>query len=319
MKQFFIRIGLTFSVLLLCLSAAAAMPSQLVPGGSTVGLQLKTGGVLVVEAGDDSAAPLRQGDRIVKVNGQKTATATDLQQLLSKADGDVTLTVEREGKTLEFLAQPSQTADGPKLGVAVRDSVAGIGTVTYYDPESGAFGALGHGVNDPGTMNLLKSDGGDVLATRVVSVKKGQAGAPGQLEGAAISMNPIGSVEKNTSHGVFGLIFSPGKSPMLPVAKNGEAETGPAQILSNVSGTQVQEFDVEILRIYPTEKETGRNLLLRVTDPELLETTGGIVQGMSGSPILQNGKLIGAVTHVLVNDPTTGYGIFIENMLDAAA
>ena len=167
--------------------------------------------------------------------------------------------------------------------------------------------------------NLLPLEAGTALEAEVVSVKKGRAGAPGQLQGAFQKDAVLGELEKNTRCGVFGTAAAGWSGIPLPVAETPEIHTGTAAILSNISGTEVREYSVEILKLYPGEKACGRNLLLHVTDPALLEATGGIVQGMSGSPIIQDGRLIGAVTHVLVNDPTTGYGIFIQNMLDAAA
>ena len=197
--------------------------------------------------------------------------------------------------------------------------------MTYYDPDSGDFAALGHGVNDA-SGNCLSMESGQVFPATVVSVKKGTAGTPGQLMGTVTDTKALGALTKNTPSGIYAQSLSPEKqlSPVrpaaepLPVAAKNEIKTGPATIRSTVSGTDTREYSVEIVKIYATGSRTGRNMLIRITDPALLSATGGIVQGMSGSPIIQNGKLIGAVTHVLVNDPTTGYGIFIENMLDAA-
>jgi stage IV sporulation protein B len=180
------------------------------------------------------------------------------------------------------------------------------------------FGALGHGVND-GKGALLQMRSGSVYDANVVSVKKGCPGQPGQLRGAVTARAALGRLEKNTARGVFGHMDLPEAKDAIPVAKAGTVKTGHAVIRSTVQGNFVREYSVEILRIYADKRADGRNFLLRVTDPALLEATGGIVQGMSGSPIIQDGKLVGAITHVLVNDPTTGYGIFIENMLDTAA
>ena len=204
------------------------------------------------------------------------------------------------------------------MGVYLRQGTTGIGTVTYYRPESGEFGALGHGVNTQ-NGNLLQMTQGSVYGARVAAVKKGTAGTPGQLIGQLTDSEPLGTIAKNTEQGIFGQVSSGVFTEPLPVASESEIHTGPATIRSTVEGNTLREYSVEILKVYSGSRDKGRNLLLKVTDPDLLATTGGIVQGMSGSPIIQDGKLIGAVTHVLVNDPTTGYGIFIENMLDAAA
>ncbi|MBQ7916177.1 MAG: SpoIVB peptidase, partial [Firmicutes bacterium] len=208
--------------------------------------------------------------------------------------------------------------DVSTLNMAGIWGVTGVGTVTWYDPQTGRFGALGHGVNEQ-SGSLINMRQGRVYDAAVTAVRAGRSGTPGQLLGAVCSKDPIGQLAKNTNQGVFGTIDLAAQSQALPVAEPEQVHTGAATIRSTVAGDEVQEYSVEILKVYPSSGSSGRNMLVKVTDPDLLEVTGGIVQGMSGSPIIQDGKLIGAVTHVLVNDPTTGYGIFIENMLDAAA
>jgi stage IV sporulation protein B len=200
----------------------------------------------------------------------------------------------------------------------LRQGINGIGTVTWYDPETKQFGTLGHGVND-GSGKLLSISEGWVYKAKVSTVKKGQVGQPGQLYGTMQSPEPVGELKSNTQQGVFGVSGEGWEGARVSTASAGEIHTGDAVIRSAVSGEGVREYSVKILKIYPKSRSGGRNLLLKVTDPELLSITGGIVQGMSGSPIMQDGKLVGAVTHVLVNDPTMGYGIFIDNMLNAAA
>ena len=199
--------------------------------------------------------------------------------------------------------------------------MAGIGTLTYCDPASGAFGALGHGVNDVDTSLLLPLESGGLMYAQVADVKKGLSGEPGELHGTFEVSRELGTLSANTKSGIFGCLTDPamtqGLSP-VPVAAKQDLKEGNATILSNISGDRVEEYQVEIVQLYSLKDDDTRDMMLKVTDPRLLEITGGIVQGMSGSPIIQNGKLVGAVTHVLVNDPTRGYGIFIENMLDAA-
>ena len=263
------------------------------------------------------AAGLLAGDVIQKIDGAEISCAEDVRKALERSDGTVKLQVRRQGKQQELTLSPVITEDGPKLGVYLRQGITGIGTVTWYDPETGKFGTLGHGVND-GSGKLLQMKEGCAYNARVTAVKKGQIGQPGQLYGAVESPEAVGSLQKNTQQGVFGSCEKGWDGQTVPVAESGQIKVGDAVIRSTVSGEGVREYSVKILKIYPTSRDGGRNLLLKVTDPALLEITGGIVQGMSGSPILQNGKLVGAVTHVLVNDPTTGYGIFIENMLNAA-
>jgi stage IV sporulation protein B len=201
----------------------------------------------------------------------------------------------------------------------MRDGIAGIGTLTFYDPETGIFGALGHAVNDNETGVIIPLRAGSVTRSYVTDVIQGKAGMPGQLHGTFNSDNILGSLTMNSACGIFGTM---GKNDLmagkksLPIAGFSELKTGPATILSNVSGTEVKEYKVEITRLYTGAESIGRSMMISVRDPQLISQTGGIVQGMSGSPILQNGKLVGAVTHVLINDPTRGYGISIENMLN---
>ena len=223
----------------------------------------------------------------------------------------------RDGMDSKISMAPDVTAEGPRLGVYLRQGITGIGTVTFYDPATGCFGTLGHGVND-NTGALLDMTAGNVLPASVASVERGQIGDPGQLRGRVSEEYALGSLYRNTARGVFGKLHAAPAGEAIPTAAPGEVHTGPAVIRSTVDDGGIREYAVEIVKVYPADRPDGRNLLLHVTDPELLATTGGIVQGMSGSPIIQDGKLVGAVTHVLVNDPTRGYGIFIENMLEAA-
>ena len=320
MKKLFTRCALCVLILyMMALPVAAA--TALIPGGSVIGLELQNGAVTVAGFSDGSpakAAGLLEGDQILTVDGKTVGGAADVRQALDHSKASVTLTVRREGKEQTLRLSPAITADGPKLGVYLKDGITGIGTVTFYDPESGSFGALGHGVNTTdGKLLVLKS--GSIYGARVASVRKGEAGKPGQLMGAVTGADTIGSLERNTVCGVFGKCRLPQNAEAIPVAQPEEVHPGEACIRSTVDDGGIREYSVEIVKIYPASRQNGRNMLIRITDPALLEATGGIVQGMSGSPIIQDGKLIGAVTHVLVNDPTTGYGIFIENMLDAAA
>jgi stage IV sporulation protein B len=195
--------------------------------------------------------------------------------------------------------------------------MAGIGTVTWYDPNTKTFAALGHGITDVDTGALMPIRSGSILPTTVTGVEKGAKGAPGQLHGSFDLTLELGSLTVNSDSGVFGTLSETAwAGDPIPVAKRSQVQVGEAEILANISGNEVEHYQVEIKRIYPQGLSQGRDLLIEVTDPALLSTTGGIVQGMSGSPILQNGRLVGAVTHVLVNDPTQGYGILAEEMLD---
>ena len=322
MKKFLNRTGFII-IFILLLSITAGAVEMLVPGGQVIGLELGDNTVTVAAFDDELGAAARQaglktGDRILTVNGKSIHTAADVRDALMRSDGTVELTVQRNKKTDTLRFAPAVTQDGPKLGVYLKQGVTGIGTVTWYDPDSGKFGTLGHGVNSP-RGELLNMVSGNAYKATVISVRKGACGDPGQLMGALKDADPIGTLYKNTARGIFGNATTGWTGTPLPICDGDDVRTGAATIRSTVQGDTVREYSVEILKVYPNADSSGRNILLRITDPALLETTGGIVQGMSGSPIIQNGKLIGAVTHVLVNDPTTGYGIFIENMLDAAA
>jgi stage IV sporulation protein B len=312
-------------LLFLCIQllSVTVFGRELTAVGQVVGLEVQDGTVTVA-AFDTTLGVAAQnagieiGDRVVNIDGMDIGSAADIRKALTTSKGTVSVRVRRGDKEYTFQIEPAITADGPKLGLYLRQGVTGIGTVTWYDPQTGTFGTLGHGVSTPAGQ-LLSLVRGNAFTTSVVSVRKGQAGEPGQLMGSATDRTIIGTLTANTGRGVFGTTDRGWEGRVMQTATWDEIRPGPATILSTISGNEVREYSVEILKIYPKANQSGRNLMIRITDPALLEATGGIVQGMSGSPIIQDGKLVGAVTHVLVNDPTTGYGIFIENMLDAAA
>ncbi|MDD6878180.1 MAG: SpoIVB peptidase [Clostridiaceae bacterium] len=307
---------------------AAALPDALVPIGVTAGIRLPTDGVTVsgltgVETAAGNVYPARDaglmaGDRLLEANGRPVRSAEELQKAVSGGDA-LTLTIRRGDETKEIRVTPAKGREGYRIGVWVRDSMLGIGTLTYYNPKDGGFGALGHGItDDAGGERLLSISGGSIVPSYVTDVRPGKSGEPGELHGRFEPSKVLGTVDKNTEGGIFGrMSASPAAQNAVPCLPAGEVRTGDAQILACVDGETARTYHIRILKLYPDD-ENLRNLLIEVTDAALLAKTGGIVQGMSGSPILQDGKLVGAVTHVLVNDPTRGYGIFIENMLDAA-
>ena len=309
-----------FFLFLIPLGAEAA--DFLIPGGQVIGLQLQSGSVTVA-AFDDllgscaAEAGLKIGDEILSIDGYTIACAEDVKTAVKNADEQLHVTIRRQGKCHELCLSPQQTETGPRLGIHLKQGITGIGTVTWYDPATGRFGTLGHGVSDA-KGHFLDMRAGTAYHAEVISVKKGKCGDPGLLKGNADALGICGSLIKNTPQGVFGVSKTGWQGEPLPVAVFDDIHTGTAAIRSTVEGSTVQEYSVEILKIYPGDRPDGRNFLIKVTDADLISKTGGIVQGMSGSPIIQDGKLMGAVTHVLVNDPTRGYGIFIENMLDAA-
>ena len=320
MKRTLHRISFGILSLYFCAVSVFAV-RELIPVGEVIGLELSAGTVTVA-AFDDTfpagrSAGLQIGDQIVSIDDHRIQCAEDVRQALTRSDGTVELLISRDGREKELQIQPQITKNGPKLGIYLRQGITGIGTVTFFDPESGAFGTLGHGVNDS-HGKLLPMAKGNAYRADVVAVQKGLSGTPGQLKGALDGNSLLGSLCGNTARGVYGRAAGCWQGHRIPVADWEDVHTGSAAIRSTVDKQGPRDYSVEILKIYPKDRTDSRNLLLRITDPALLETTGGIVQGMSGSPIIQDGKLVGAVTHVLVNDPTRGYGIFIENMLEAA-
>lgn len=305
----------------------------LVPGGAAVGVAMATEGVLVVGVSDVAgkspaqAAGLRAGDLIRRVNGQEVLTSQDLTALITASEGKETrLTYQRDGQTRTALLTPMLDSSSGKyrMGAWVRDSTAGVGTLSYYNPADGSYGALGHAINDADTGKLLPVRDGALLEAEIVDVKKGLKGTPGELRGNFLKRQVIlGNILENTVLGIYGVLEAPYVNPLypegLPIGYQETVKTGPATILSTVDGEGIKAYAVEIEQVSRQMSPAPKSMILRVTDPELLNITGGIVQGMSGSPIIQNGRLIGAVTHVFVDDPTHGYGLFIEWMLQTAA
>ncbi|MDY3920189.1 MAG: SpoIVB peptidase [Candidatus Limivivens sp.] len=304
------------------------------PGGEPIGIYMKTSGVLVIGTGEVTGADgmvseparniLQSGDYIVEADGKIIAAKEDLIRRVAESEGqEMVLTVSRKDEQIKLKLSPVLTDDQEyKLGIWIRDDTQGIGTLTYVK-EDGSFGALGHGISDVDTGTLLSLEGGTLYKTSILSVIKGSQGAPGELSGVIRYQKDqvLGTIDSNTRCGIFGKLNENNMEMELEepvkVAYKQDVHTGKAMILSSISG-QLQEYEIEITKVNPGGRDVNKSMVIQVTDPKLLELTGGIVQGMSGSPIIQDGKLIGAVTHVLVNDPTKGYGVFIENMLLAA-
>ena len=285
---------------------------RLIPGGAAVGVALSTQGVLVVGVSDVSgqspaqAAGLRAGDVIKTVNGQPVNGSEHLTDLVSASGGKaLSLTFSRDGVSHSvFLTPLLDKASGLyRMGAWVRDSTAGVGTLSYFDPKDDTYGALGHAINDGDTGKLLPIKTGSLLQADIVDIKKGAKGAPGELRGTFLRRQVIlGNIEENTALGIYGKMDAPYVNPLypdgLPVGYQETVEIGPATILSTIDGEGMKEFSVEIIQAARQLAPAQKSMILRVTDPELLAKTGGIVQGMSGSPIIQNGRIVGAVTHV---------------------
>ncbi len=300
--------------------------------GSTVGMYMETDGVLIIDTGEilseggETKEPakniVKPGDYIVALNDEKISRKKDLIEDLKKLEGEeVILDVVRNGKTVPVSITPAKDKQGEyKLGIWVRDNTQGIGTLTFVD-ENGNYGALGHGISDVDTGELLEIQNGALYQAQILGIQKGAKGSPGELSGL-IRYEPgkiIGSIETNSKNGIYGHFTGDGKSPIslkkMPVGYKQEVTEGEASILCCVED-EVKEYQAEITKIDMNHSDTNKSFVIRVADPKLLSITGGIVQGMSGSPVLQNGKIIGAVTHVFVQDSTSGYGIFIENMME---
>lgn len=297
-----------------------------VPSGEIVGLRLFTRGVMIVgvEAVENGKSPaklagLERGDVITSLDGQEITSSAQVEKLIRESEGkSVEVEFQRKGKTHSTTIQPifSQSEAKFKTGLWIRDSAAGIGTMTFYDKNSGFFACLGHAVCDIDTGEILPLGDGDIVDATVNGCVKGRQGAAGELCGS-FKKDSEGIILLNDTKGVYGIIEkkSDDEEP-IPIAAKSEVKRGKAEIISTVEGETKKHYEIEIEKLDPDGKDS-KNLTIKITDTELLEKTGGIVQGMSGSPIIQNGKLIGAVTHVFVNDPTRGYGIFAESMLEA--
>ena len=305
---------------------------RLMPGGQAVGVALATRGVLVVGVSDVAgrspaqAAGLRAGDVIEKINGENVDSSEQLTSLVAFSRGaPLTLSYRRDGAARTAVLTPLLDAASGlwRIGAWVRDSTAGVGTLSYFDPANDTYGALGHAINDGDTGKLLPVRAGSLLRAEIVDVVRGQKGKPGELRGSFLrSQVLLGDIRENTNLGIYGYLEKTYVNPLypdgVPIGYQESVTLGPAQILSTIDENGVRAYDVEIIQTSRQLTPAQKSMVIRVTDPVLLEKTGGIVQGMSGSPILQNGRIVGAVTHVFVDDPTRGYGLYIEWMLTAA-
>ncbi|WP_232101550.1 SpoIVB peptidase [Paenibacillus sp. URB8-2] len=306
------------------------------PGGQTIGVKVKSAGVLVVghhfvevsqqtKLSPGETSGLLPGDLMVSIDGIKLDEVTKVADLVKRAGdsgGELTIRYIREGKERTAKLKPAYDRNDKvwRLGLYIRDSAAGVGTLTFYAPNQGVYGALGHVITDMNTGTPIVVGSGHIVESSVTSISKSQDGDPGEKRAHFLKESQVlGNVESNTDFGIFGKM---GRNPdhslyrePIPVAMSSEVKEGPAQILTVLEGQRVERFNVEIIHVARQQEPATKGMVLRITDPRLIDKTGGIVQGMSGSPIVQNGKLVGAVTHVFVNDPRSGYGCFIEWML----
>lgn len=303
--------------------------TTVIPLGNTIGLKLYTEGVLVVGMSEiEGKKPyentgIQEGDRIIKIDKKNISNTDDLVQTVNSAQGKEVQVTYIKDDTLEELTTnmlPAKTKDNEyKLGLWVRDAAAGVGTLTFYEPSTKMFAALGHGITDIDTGSLVTIANGELVSSNIVSITKGEKGTPGEIRGSIEKEAKLGDISKNTSFGIFGKISNKTKleinqNEMEVLARN-EIKQGKAQIICELEEGKKKTYEIQIQKIYTANNTDNKSMLIKVTDKELLEKTGGIIQGMSGSPIIQNGKFVGAVTHVLVNDPTTGYAVFADMML----
>ena len=307
---------------------------EIIPGGNSIGVKLSSEGVLVVGHsnvkinGEVKESPakvsgIEVGDIILDVNGERVETSKELIDKIRNSESNIIkVNITREGKQLEKEVKLiNEKGDGYKIGLWVRDSTAGVGTITFYDEKTGKFGALGHPVTDGETNEPFAIKEGELLKSSIISVRKGEKGTPGELRGIfQEEETPIGKIEKNTQCGIFGEgnknVCSYIEHKPMRVASRDEIEIGKATIITTIDEDGPSEYEIEIVKLFQQDEPGPKSMIIKITDESLLSKTGGIVQGMSGSPIIQNGKIIGAVTHVLINKPDVGYGIYIDWMLE---
>lgn len=308
---------------------------DLIPGGNSIGVRLNTRGVLVVSVTDilgidgkkynpARVGGIKAGDSIIDINGVKVKDAEHVVELLNNiGDKEVDIVIERNNIRFSTAVKPIKSLQDNcyRLGIWVRDKTAGIGTLTFYDKNTKVFGALGHGITDMDTGKLLNIEAGKIMSARVSEIEQGRKGNPGEIKGIFYETeNVLGDIKYNTSYGIYGELRSDelqkNRRKSIPIGLKEEVKEGKAYILTTISDNKIEKFEIEIVKAQSQYYPEQKSMVIKITDKKLLEKTGGIVQGMSGSPIIQDGKLIGAVTHVFVNDPTKGYGIYIEWMLD---
>ncbi|MGE5677152.1 MAG: SpoIVB peptidase [Pseudomonadota bacterium] len=311
---------------------------KVVPSGEAIGVKIESKGVLIVglssitdkkgrKCSPAADAGFEIGDKIMEIGGKKVEKEKDIVDYLNKRQNKsekVKVVVDREGIRHEYTVKPVECEEDDmyRIGLWVRDNIAGVGTMTFYDPESRVFGALGHGITDVDSGVLVDINSGSILKSKIASIQKAKKTVPGELVGIFYDDgDSYGVIEKNTSFGIYGKLNkrkSAGSGKAISIGLNSQIKEGPAKIMTTIEGNKVEEFDIEIQKVIRQSNSESKSMIIKITDKDLLEKTGGIVQGMSGSPIIQDGKLIGSITHVLINDPTKGFGISIEWMLKEA-
>lgn len=306
--------------------------TTVIPLGNAIGMKIYTKGVLVVgmsqinTENNEKKKPyensgIEQGDTILAINNNEISNTDELIEEVNKSNGNpILVKYMKNNETLETSITPVKSKDEYKIGLWVRDAAAGVGTLTFYEPSTNSFMALGHGISDIDTEKIVDISSGELITANIISIKKGEKGKPGEIKGTIDSGNKIGNISENTNLGVYGIVTNKsyldlGNSSEMEVATRSEIKEGKAQIICQLDNAGRKTYDIEIEKIYIMNNEDNKSMLIKVTDEELLEKTGGIIQGMSGSPVIQDGKFVGAVTNVLVNDPTQGYAIFADMMI----
>lgn len=319
------------------ISVTTIEDTKVVPVGKIIGLKLYTNGVLIVGMSEIEDlnktlskpyenSDIKEGDTILKINENEIENIESLKEVVNNSEGNnLELTLLRDGSIVTSNIKPVQTKlKEYKLGLWVKDAATGVGTMTFYEPSSKLFAVLGHGITDSDTDRLINIDSGELVTSRVISIKKGEVENPGEIKGTILNQQTIGEVMKNTQFGIYGNLnnltsLNIDTSKAVDVALRSEIKQGEAKVICALDNSnKSKEYSIQIEKIYLDNDSNNKSMLIRVTDKELLEKTGGIIQGMSGSPIIQNDKVIGALTHVLVGDPQTGYAVFADLMIKQA-
>ncbi len=327
-----LNLNLFGGIKLKSVNVAVIPKTTVIPLGTAIGMKLYTKGVLVVGMSqintdnNEKTKPyensgIEQGDMILAINNKEVSNTDELIGEVNNSNGNsIKIKYLKNNETLETSITPVKSKNEYKIGLWVRDAAAGVGTLTFYEPSTNSFMALGHGISDIDTEKIVEISNGELITANIVSIKKGEKGKPGEMKGTIDSGNKIGEISKNTNLGVYGNVTNKSylgidSNNEMEVATRSEIKEGRAQIICQLDNNEKNKYNIEIEKIYTMNNEDNKSMLIKVTDEELLNKTGGIIQGMSGAPIIQNGKFVGAITNVLVNDPTQGYAIFADMMI----
>ena len=327
-----LNLNLFGGIKLKSVNVAVIPKTTVIPLGTAIGMKLYTKGVLVVGMSqintdnNEKTKPyensgIEQGDMILAINNKEVSNTDELIGEVNNSNGNsIKIKYLKNNETLETSITPVKSKNEYKIGLWVRDAAAGVGKLTFYEPNTNSFMALGHGISDIDTEKIVEISNGELITANIVSIKKGEKGKPGEMKGTIDSGNKIGEISKNTNLGVYGNVTNKSylgidSNNEMEVATRSEIKEGRAQIICQLDNNEKNKYNIEIEKIYTMNNEDNKSMLIKVTDEELLNKTGGIIQGMSGAPIIQNGKFVGAITNVLVNDPTQGYAIFADMMI----